>query len=512
MLTKRTEQELLHGIETSKLPLTFQHAITVTRRLSKRFLWIDSLCIFQDEDDRADWVRETRSMDRVYAEACMNIAATWGTDDDAGLFVERDPLLELAPATFPWTPPGIDCDTEPWVVKDRAFLEQELMDAPLHKRAWVLQERILAKRVLHFCSGQLFWECKHGTSCERFPQGLPPYFDAQDLHFKKFAQISRRPDGDGSTRDPVFSVEHYVMWRKVVKAYSSSLLTYPDDKVVALSGVARLMQRIFLHQYVAGMWRPDLESQLLWQVAETHQVDGSPPTRDFAYRAPTWSWLSVDGVIECPYGGHAFQNLITIVDVSLEYKDLAICGGALTLEGRLRAVQLLHRPPRSRRSDSCPKLESNEVDFDRVETQLVAVHGHSCQRHKDAPRFDISYDSQQPALGEINRKGELYMTLMGSEFEQFARDTDTAKDSSEPDQDLGMFRYRFLLLRCVDAVRGVFHRLGCARHMVFQGFEKWDLEENLATFGFATSQAGMAAVTPCVAYDAASDLHTFIVE
>jgi len=75
-LTKLTIETMLREIPHDSLPLTFQHAIEVTRRLGKRYLWIDCLCILQNDDDKSDWLKEAACMDKVYSNTFLNISAT----------------------------------------------------------------------------------------------------------------------------------------------------------------------------------------------------------------------------------------------------------------------------------------------------------------------------------------------------------------------------------------------------------------------------------------------------
>ena len=89
-------------------------------------------------------------------------------------------------------------------------------------------------------------------------------------------------------------------WKKVVDANSQSLLTYQGDKLIALSGIAKVMRGIFQDEYFVGMWRSYLASQLSWAFQDAAQVKGEPSTRNFAYRAPTWSWASAEGKIRLP--------------------------------------------------------------------------------------------------------------------------------------------------------------------------------------------------------------------
>ncbi|KAK1521567.1 hypothetical protein CABS01_16543 [Colletotrichum abscissum] len=123
------------------LPKTFQHAIIVTKRIGKEFLWIDSLCI--NQSDEADWARESKKMNKVFKNAYCTIAATSAKDFTEG-FLDGG---GSAPSPTYW--------------KDQfpEDFEKSVEESVLNKRAWVLQERALSRRIVHFTEKRTFWEC-----------------------------------------------------------------------------------------------------------------------------------------------------------------------------------------------------------------------------------------------------------------------------------------------------------------------------------------------------------------
>lgn len=148
------------------LSKSFQDAVEVTRRLSIRYIWIDSLCIIQDSD--ADWDKEALQMELVYNNCFFNIAATHSANGEGGLFTRRDPLTNLplrVLATFDNEEPKyLMCiNANSWV---DAF-EKE----PLNTRGWVIQERIFSPRICHFTSSQVIWECNDSVAFEKFADG-----------------------------------------------------------------------------------------------------------------------------------------------------------------------------------------------------------------------------------------------------------------------------------------------------------------------------------------------------
>ena len=68
------------------LPSNYRDAITITRRLGYKYIWIDSLCIFQDLSE--DWIREAAAMSKVYSSSAVTVAAVWAQDSHGGCFVE----------------------------------------------------------------------------------------------------------------------------------------------------------------------------------------------------------------------------------------------------------------------------------------------------------------------------------------------------------------------------------------------------------------------------------------
>jgi hypothetical protein len=110
-------------------------------------------------------------MGDIYSNGLYNLAATGSADGNRGLLISRSPSLNL-PCEFK-SHSGPE-SLRSWHVHPRYLYEQDiLLDGPLLRRGWVIQERLLALRTLHFGTDQLFWECRHYQACETYPGGLP---------------------------------------------------------------------------------------------------------------------------------------------------------------------------------------------------------------------------------------------------------------------------------------------------------------------------------------------------
>ena len=125
----------------------------------------------------------------------------------------------------------------------------------------------MAPRVLHFCQDQIAWECQQEDAAECYPDGLP----SLKLSESKRGQVMSRsrmkgldPDVDGyalrAARLKIEPVPHlvpdiyaYELWKCVVEVYSKARLTNPKDKLIALTGIAKLMSSKMNCKYVAGI-------------------------------------------------------------------------------------------------------------------------------------------------------------------------------------------------------------------------------------------------------------------
>ncbi|KAH9208157.1 heterokaryon incompatibility protein-domain-containing protein, partial [Leptodontidium sp. 2 PMI_412] len=266
-------------ISWSLLPNTFRDAISFTRKLGERYLWIDSICIIQDS--RLDWLRESSVMGRIYQGSSCNLAATSAANSSVGLFTCRDPAFIPPLRLFIPDPSKVLIETLP----DENLWGREIASSPLCHRAWVLQERLLAPRTLHFASQQLFWECQELQACEKVPRGfLNTTYKRPNPHMRVI-DIASQELAWNAVPAPFFQV-----WEEIVTAYTSADLTKESDKLIAIGGLASILALKSGVRYTAGLWHHDLLRQLLWRVEK-------PVHRPQNYRAPSWSWASADGTV-----------------------------------------------------------------------------------------------------------------------------------------------------------------------------------------------------------------------
>lgn len=291
--TKQTIESRKAGIEPHDLSPLFRDAIQLCRMVNCDYLWIDSLCIVQD--DLSDWKVESLKMAAIYSNAEFNIAATSSADSTDSMYQQR------------WSV-GIDIDVLGYGAgqpvqtyelqassatgnlvcvrkaqnQDHGFVQGGLTksrreQAPLLDRAWVFQEVLLSRRTLHVCSSELIWECKTLCDCEC---GSLDSDGRHNLDYKQ--QLTKIRDLRSTVEDT------YRFWLTICERYSALSLTHASDRTVALAGLVQAIQPATNGTYFAGVWKEDLARALIWR-------GFSPPSPD-ASRAgsalPTWSWMS----------------------------------------------------------------------------------------------------------------------------------------------------------------------------------------------------------------------------
>ncbi|PVI05745.1 HET-domain-containing protein, partial [Periconia macrospinosa] len=277
--TKSTLHASMAGLDISTLCKTIQDAVIVTRNLQLKYLWIDALCIIQDDPE--DWEREAMSMSEVYAQSAITIAATSSADSHGGLFFPRSagPTAQLLWSISERCPPERVSFRSHTPVRYVSLVEK----GPLNQRGWVLQERTLSKRIVHYTTDRLYWDCQQSTSEEGFTE-VVNYPDRLPAHRFKLASIH----GKTKTSEEMHWLDN--SWRSLVERYTQTQLTYKSDRLPALAGLAKTWAKVSGDRYIAGCWMKNLPLSLLWT------TDLRTESTELLQR-PSWSWVSFDGPV-----------------------------------------------------------------------------------------------------------------------------------------------------------------------------------------------------------------------
>ncbi|KAI0478296.1 HET-domain-containing protein [Xylaria cf. heliscus] len=322
--TTSTLKERKQNIDWNVLPKSFQDTIQVVRGLGIRYLWIDALCIIQD--DANDWERESAKMADVYENAFLTISTDAAQDPTQGILTaRRSDMVSTADVLGDrhGTKSARNVLVEQFSIVDKVgethvFYAREPLSHsdiisprsyydvtyPLMSRAWTLQERLLSGRILHITASELIWECKTTLCCEcgtisreaEYLSGNPSPKIAYDIAMENIIEEGRnalhaKPQEMKQLKGlltPKTSRE----WTLLIGGYSNRMLTYETDKLPAISALARrfsLTDKLPIPRtYLAGLWLEDLPWLLCWRVFQ-RRFEKRPDT----YCAPTWSWASI---------------------------------------------------------------------------------------------------------------------------------------------------------------------------------------------------------------------------
>lgn len=280
-----------------ELPVAFVDAICYARRLEIFYLWIDSLCIIQDDAD--DWKQESAQMASIYQNAHVVLSATKLFNPHAHIFGDLDPKFEAHKVEIQTS----ETHEEVWFRRSLDHMPSVLHDSqpqsplPTLSRGWIFQERLLAARVLHFGPHELLWECLQHSACQCTAE---PAMSSSNTAAPALSNISL--GGRELQLKSAFNLHNWKSWdeavlcrcwHKLVEQYSKLNLTHDSDIFPAFSGVSKQFQAALASKSLAGLWEKTLLKDLLWHSASF--VDGleRPWVRPVAWRAPTWSWASI---------------------------------------------------------------------------------------------------------------------------------------------------------------------------------------------------------------------------
>lgn len=388
-------------IEPDHLPPTLNDAIKYTHRLGVRYIWIDSLCIIQDS--LLDWREEAGKMASIFHNSFLVLSATGSTDAYGGLYASF-------PSDFTTFALRVDtnnnevfsCEvadvqmtrnaTETIYVR-RAFPHAHSGDSnkyandlpllPTLRRGWIFQERFLSPRVLHFGPQELYFECLEWSSCQCTIDEageINPWTWFGD-HFRSHGFIHQETPKtyyDPSVWRTMDLEGKIYVWHRLVHDYTKLELTFEKDLFPAISGLAREMgiARAALHAdadkaqetgYYAGLWKDSLVRDLCWKVnydkttltseAKDDERHKTWMDRPREWRAPTWSWGSVNGPVKFlgqRYGMRDFfEPRCEVLHVSCTPAGSDEMGeliaGRLVLRGQLLPARVTHSRDRNLR-------------------------------------------------------------------------------------------------------------------------------------------------------------------
>ncbi|KZL68765.1 TOL-like protein [Colletotrichum tofieldiae] len=295
------------GFKLDELPKTFQDAVQITRELGISYLWIDSLCIIQD--DTHDWNRESKRMEDVYASAYCTIAAASAPNSGTGFLgdIKNNDSLFIQD----------DDGNVAYVSTNVADFEHDVNAASLNQRAWVMQERFLSPRTIHFTDTQVYGECGDGVYAG------DSIFLRSRRGTRKFFEVD--PKFPNRLRSSGFATT-WEFLRALLENYTHRGITEPSDRAIAISGLMARVKKALPCPIHHGIIDWYLHRSLLWKRAKGDR------RKKIDYRTsnvPSWSWMAHEGIIEFlpnEFGtldrfGHLTFDKTTLTTIIWEFID-----------------------------------------------------------------------------------------------------------------------------------------------------------------------------------------------
>jgi len=308
-LKTETTEDNIHrfkqALPMDELPQTFKDAIMVTRRLGFRYIWIDSLCIIQHDEE--DWLRESAKMGDIFESSSCTLAAVHALDDDSndqGLFLPRsDPLavrmccpfkrkavpeasakiLNAAGRNCVWKYEWLKKGQEEADISDIirhntivlrpriASLWYKMQRSEWYNRGWVFQERILSRRIIYYTGDKVYWDCLQEQGDE---QGVETAQSSRNAWFSSETMAASTAQSFGEM---------------LAREYSTCKLSKRKDNLLAIMGVCNKFGDYYRQTFHAGVLDDGTGRSLLWYASE----DSMPQYKDF--HAPSWTWSGRSG-------------------------------------------------------------------------------------------------------------------------------------------------------------------------------------------------------------------------
>lgn len=467
--TKRENlKRMVQSINWQDIPRTIQDAIQITRALDLRYLWVDALCIVQDDEE--DWQSQAPQMGAIYSRSFVTISAAEASSSDGGILRPRKfhEITGQIASEEAHTVTVFSCPSPDY---SQFAVQHSFINSlyPIFSRGWCFQERVLAKRVLHFTSAGIIFECNE--IC--FENGVWAAIPHQNLYKRSLSSILTRPTSTNGhhsqtmtthrsrrkvferflsiicrTASPPMALnddndgiqEANELWHRLVEQYSAKHLTVARDVLPALSAAAQQTKNWVLGEYLAGVWSGYFLENIIWE-AKLKQMS----TRPSEYRAPSFSWASTIGPITYRATPDGAESRITILRVrchpkSKMYPFGEVKSGYLIATGQLITAQFHPR--------TCTCRTRQEWE----ETSChVFRHGHRVQ--------DFQIDTIDDAMDAVGKEVFCLLMMASDDWEYPSLRVGWEKPTTA------------LFLKRSRRIKGAFERIGVSREVEVTFFE-----------------------------------------
>lgn len=303
VLTKSTFRQYFRpgGLAKEVIPLTIWDAMDLVADLGERYLWVDSVCIIQD--DQIDKQKELPIMGEIYNHAMLVIIAAVD-NAHSGLPGRGEhkrqwtrPTENIQGLHFTTCQPDVHCklDTTVW-----------------NTRGWTFQEAQLARRALIFTEHQVYWNCRHETWVEDQSTEFLDLRHSPFFHNSLFSLSRAVTDSRTSPSTIICPLWEYC---QKVQAFSMRSLSNRDDTFWSFFGILKCLRPKFPKGYIWGVPKDYLDASLLWETDCSCKYNEPLviPTENGEWqelKIPSWSWLSKGSKVWYDSCGSSIKSMV----------------------------------------------------------------------------------------------------------------------------------------------------------------------------------------------------------
>ena len=346
----------MSSIPHEDLPRTFREAIFITRELGIPYIWIDSLCIIQD--DLEDWRQEADRMNYIFSCSAITISALDAKNGTEGCFVDDYDTHMPVPRGLQFTPLSVSfpqTSTPTLVRAYRGDLRYRARDSHLSTRGWTLQEQLLSHREVLCAQPEAHWKCRRGHSIE---SGL-------HLRGPEYARFWNH-----SLPVNLIWQDMHELWTACMEDYSRRQFTFEKDRLSALVGIVQAFDQGNLRRHILAAWEQSMIADLLW-LRFGEPVDPSLVIPG----VPSWTWLSRAADVEFDFwAGSQRRDAVVkdhtkVIEARVSWTGQPLVSSlestSLVLEGPVKKLRL-RADPRAQDFNPPYILHGDEVlDFEK---------------------------------------------------------------------------------------------------------------------------------------------------
>ncbi|PKS05451.1 hypothetical protein jhhlp_008827 [Lomentospora prolificans] len=332
--TKSTLAIFSEEVPSDLIPQTWTDAIHIARGLRISHIWIDALCIVQD--DEAEWQREVEHMSEIYQGSVLTIVAVQSIDSSHGCFASsRADGLEDGELFFRTRPDNsLDGGSSIVRVYRNDIRDRAGGNTAISNRGWTLQEQLLSPRLVLCMEPEIHWQCRASYQTQG---GL--WFEPSEVlkgNAKLIPHYDHLQTGDQ---------EYHNAWRRIVEGYSLREFSYSRDRIPAIAGITRYLSSVLDDVSILGLWRKSFAKDLAWLRG------GGLPQMSNTTGLPSWTWLTSQGCVLYTNGdNYSDQGMeavehLKLLDWDVQWKGVPfsspVNSAQVRIEGPVREIRIV---------------------------------------------------------------------------------------------------------------------------------------------------------------------------